>query len=778
MNVPKGYHTAIVKNSGQVEPSHPWDHKVEMMKGLKRITNLYKQDSQCQDKCSALYDLKLEQYLSKPKLSPRILDVLEMILNKQVPESNMKKIFSVLKAILKCAKEEPEICPFQKMILKELIDPIKKEMKRKKGPQIMMNKPFNRRGRQLKTFGSKDYEDEEDWFEDDWENESTKERKNRRRDQESNEENREKSNRRRSESGGKRNEMKREMFEDEWYEKDRNDRENNRKRSREKKDEMFEMEYDEENFEENSRRNDKRGQTTKDKSGRRRDEMDFDDEMFEKRERNNKRGDRERENNPEDEIGQSTKEWKIRRRDQESNEENREKSNRRKSESDKQNGKKYPMNSDMFEDEWYESGQNAKEGNNRQDLFDKMFEMRERNNKRGDRERQNNQGDKRSKQRNRNEMDEGGRRNMNENGKNNRKRGENRRKNQMDEYEDMFANEGNSRRSNERGQKNNRKRRPNKQDEGAIPEIIDYDTTWDQFNHTFEKPTYFEDPWDMFDDEHDKDDWYDWIADNDDDDYEWDDDYDDLSDLLEHFIEDYDEENDDFGSNGKPKPNTNLKPGLGSPRKNWLSEILNCGSLNKRCDGKPGFEIVPQCACHLLWARNSETDNRFCGRLSEIEKDDLVRLATLLLRQDLKILPQDRKADKKLMKVLFKGMKHLMKLGSGPILPEDLILVKDELISGLTNITQNFTQVGELPILVEVLRQFSLQDVEQFTTLLNEVMGFFKLGQSCDFSAEVGTFPTREEFCQLTLGETYVKNLMPCQRNTSMHHEYDTVRLV
>ena len=50
------------------------------------------------------------------------------------------------------------------------------------------------------------------------------------------------------------------------------------------------------------------------------------------------------------------------------------------------------------------------------------------------------------------------------------------------------------------------------------------------------------------------------------------------------------------------------------------------------------------------------------------------------------------------------------------------------------------------------LEAINSNDITEITSLINSVMGYFKVGKSCDFSGEIGTFPTRDEFCNSTLG--------------------------
>ena len=71
--------------------------------------------------------------------------------------------------------------------------------------------------------------------------------------------------------------------------------------------------------------------------------------------------------------------------------------------------------------------------------------------------------------------------------------------------------------------------------------------------------------------------------------------------------------------------------------------------------------IIPQCACHLVWARKIDESNKFCQRLNGVEKENLERLATAAMKNDLDILPQNRKARKMMIKSLYKGKYFISK---------------------------------------------------------------------------------------------------------------------
>ena len=120
-------------------------------------------------------------------------------------------------------------------------------------------------------------------------------------------------------------------------------------------------------------------------------------------------------------------------------------------------------------------------------------------------------------------------------------------------------------------------------------------------------------------------------------------------------------------------------------------------------------------------------------------------------------------------------MKNLTQLINAPLEAEDLLNIKDELVAGLNNITANFSStddIGELPPIIAGLEAINFNDISEITSLINAVMGYFKMGKSCDFSGEIGTFPTRDEFCKSTLGTAFMKNAMTCPIHQETHEEY------
>ena len=120
-------------------------------------------------------------------------------------------------------------------------------------------------------------------------------------------------------------------------------------------------------------------------------------------------------------------------------------------------------------------------------------------------------------------------------------------------------------------------------------------------------------------------------------------------------------------------------------------------------------------------------------------------------------------------------MKNLTQLLNAPLEAEDISSIKDRLLTGLNNITISFTSsqdIGELPSIISALEAITLNDISDITSLINGVMGYFKMGKSCDLSAEIGKFPTRDEFCNLTLGRAYMKNALRCPIHQETHEMY------
>ena len=85
-------------------------------------------------------------------------------------------------------------------------------------------------------------------------------------------------------------------------------------------------------------------------------------------------------------------------------------------------------------------------------------------------------------------------------------------------------------------------------------------------------------------------------------------------------------------------------------------------------------------------------------------------------------------------------MKNMTQLLNAPLEAEDLFSIKNEFIAGLNTITKNFSnadEVAELPSIILGLEAINLNDISEITSLINAVMGFFKMGKSCDFSGKI-----------------------------------------
>merc|ERR1712062_68595 len=207
----------------------------------------------------------------------------------------------------------------------------------------------------------------------------------------------------------------------------------------------------------------------------------------------------------------------------------------------------------------------------------------------------------------------------------------------------------------------------------------------------------------------------------------------------------------------------------------WFQKAFKCDNFAKRCDKNNPEMFIPQCACQLVWARGTKDSNKFCQRLSEIEKDNLISLTTAAMKNKLEILPQNRKARIMMIKSLYKAIKSLRTLVNAPPEAEDLLNIKDELVYGFNNITRNFSSsddIGGLFSIITGLEAINSNDIAEITSLINSVMGYFKMGKSCDFSGEIGTFPFRDEFCNSTLGTVYMKNAMTCPIHQETHEMY------
>ena len=109
--VVKDYFGAVVKGS-QIMPSHPWDEYVMKLRGMKRMAEFH-QSTTCNDRCSALYEMKLQEHQTKPKLADKIMRVLQRLMDQfgQSTNGNVQKLANVAKAVLRCSNEDPETCP-------------------------------------------------------------------------------------------------------------------------------------------------------------------------------------------------------------------------------------------------------------------------------------------------------------------------------------------------------------------------------------------------------------------------------------------------------------------------------------------------------------------------------------------------------------------------------------------------------------------------------------------------------------------------------------------
>lgn len=304
-----------------------------------------------------------------------------------------------------------------------------------------------------------------------------------------------------------------------------------------------------------------------------------------------------------------------------------------------------------------------------------------------------------------------------------------------------------------------------------------------------ERPELAEDPWNMNDfDIYDFNDTYhDWN----DDDYDWDHDHGSGWGPTDYDLDDWDDEFDevlidlfdgDFGGDilddfrddhFRPRPpHGGAKPMPHERPSEWnVMKSLNCQRVNRRCEkNRQGFDAVSQCICQLMWARNSEeTDNKFCQAMSESEKDDISGLAISGLRGNIMmdLLPSNKTAQKMVKKAMKKFFKNATNLMEAPIQAEELLTLVNELTLNLENIDD----VGEMGSdLKSALVKLSLNDLQEITSLINDVKGYFELGQSCDLSGDIGSFPSRDEFCSSTLGQTYMESANTCSdHNEELH---------
>ena len=70
--------------------------------------------------------------------------------------------------------------------------------------------------------------------------------------------------------------------------------------------------------------------------------------------------------------------------------------------------------------------------------------------------------------------------------------------------------------------------------------------------------------------------------------------------------------------------------------------------------------------------------------------------------------------------------------------------------------------------LLKYVGSLNSENYKDLANIINMVLRHYKTGSSsCDFDGKIGTLPTRDEFCNMKLGETYMKNAMTCHH----HHE-------
>jgi hypothetical protein len=150
--VVKGDMFAAIIKPGGIVPSDPWHEYIKKLKGMQRVLDLH-ETSQCQDKCTSMYNKEKQGFDLKPKLSYRLISTLKQVLDKfEIADSNLYYISSLVRSVLTCIEEDPKTCPFKNELVEKFVHLVKKAMAGK--PHWMKT---SRQGRQVKTDKTKDW---------------------------------------------------------------------------------------------------------------------------------------------------------------------------------------------------------------------------------------------------------------------------------------------------------------------------------------------------------------------------------------------------------------------------------------------------------------------------------------------------------------------------------------------------------------------------------------------------------------------------------------------
>merc|ERR1711935_1218117 len=148
--VVKGDMFAAIIKPGGIVPSDPWHEYIKKLKGMQRVLDFY-ETSQCQDKCTSMYNKEKQEFDAIPKLSYRLISTLKLLLDKfDTADSNVYYMSSLVRSVLTCIEEDPKTCPFKNDVVENFVHLVKKAMVGK--PRW---KSASRQRRQLKTDGDK-----------------------------------------------------------------------------------------------------------------------------------------------------------------------------------------------------------------------------------------------------------------------------------------------------------------------------------------------------------------------------------------------------------------------------------------------------------------------------------------------------------------------------------------------------------------------------------------------------------------------------------------------